>query len=97
MVRSKASGSIVRTAAVAGGPGVGDEDVEAAEALDGARHRGLDGRAVGDVGLEPGGVGSAALRHPGELVGLQAHEREVRAAGGEPAWPPPRRSRAPRR
>ena len=61
--------------------GVGDGDVERAEAAERRLHGALERVSVADVGLEPRG----ALAEPGgvrlEQVGLEAHERHVGAPG----------------
>jgi len=44
-----------------GHSGVGQKHVDPAETAGGGLHRGLERRSVGDVGLEPRGIG-AALR-----------------------------------
>jgi hypothetical protein len=65
-------------------PGIGERDVDAAEAPDRSRHRALQRAGVGHVRLEDG----AAVPQPrGQLLqplGLQADERDVRALGVQP-------------
>ena len=61
---------------------VGDHDVDAAEVVDDAVDRGLQGLPVGDVGL-PGRAAGPMRRPPPLFLGLESHKGDLRAVGGE--------------
>ena len=73
--------------AAGGDGGAVHQDVEAAEALDGAGHGTLDGGLIGGVGLQPDGVAprrrAIFLRRALDAVGVEVGERDGCALAGE--------------
>ena len=63
-----------------GDPGVGDDDVEAAEALDRLRHRAHHRPVVGDVGADPDRPLADPLGRLARLLGVEVEHRDRGAA-----------------
>ena len=66
-----------------GDAGVGDDDVDAAQALDGRADRVVERLAVGHVDLEPHGVRPALGGDLLQRIGLKAEEGDLGALPGE--------------
>ena len=80
-----------------GDAGVGDGDVEAAEALDDLGDGGHHRAVVGDVGADPDRPLADPLRRLAGLVGVEVEDRDRGAAHVDLRGRSRSRSRAPRR